>query len=1184
MTLCQVIHMVHANLAWLNRMVLATARTRCGNVSDSYEREHSGRMGLGAALACVAVLALACGSAQAQTPTFGPVPVGTTTLPSALTYQFNTSTTLSAVNILTSGASGLDYGDGGGSTCAVGTTYSAGNSCTVTVAFTPTVPGARAGAVTLYAQGSNVPLMTWYLSGIGQSGAVTVDPGTLTTATLIGTLTPSGYGSAVDAAGNVYVVDHANNAVLKLTPGNSGTFSQSTVVCDLSGPTGVALDGAGNLYISNGSSVVMVPNENGTLNQADQSTVAVSGLGAARGIAVDDADNLYVADAANNDVVELSSSGAQTMIASGLTSPPHGVAVDAGGNVYVATDNAVTEYPLGGGMPVQYGMGFNNPRGVAVDAAGNVYVADTGNNQIVEVAPGGASQTVLAIAGLSAPQGISLDSSDNVYVTYSNMIIQDNRTQAAQLNFPSTNVGSTSATQSITVSDSGNQQLNLSNLLVSTNFSQEPSGETECTSSTILSSGGQCGIVVAFVPTVSGTLPGTITLADNALNNLSNMQMVQLSGSGTQVTQTITFSLNAPASAAYNSNFSVAATGGESGNPIMFTSSGSCTNVGATYTMTSGTGTCTVNANQAGSAEYSAAPQVTQSTTAMKSGQTITFTMNAPLSATYNSQFTVAASASSSLAITYTSSGGCVNSGATYTMTSGTTQCMVMANQAGNTNYFAATQSTQSAANPAASTVALGSNANPSVYNQSVTFTATITPQHGGMATGTITFKDGANTIGNVAVNANMAQLVTNALAIGSHSITATYSGDANVTGSLSPTLAQVAKKAGTVSTVVSSSNPSVVGQAVTFTVTVSPQFSGTPTGTVVLKGAGANQPLSLIAGQATYTTSSLGLGTFHITASYGGDANFNTSSSAALAQVVKKEPTSISVVSGENPSSSGQSVTFTATVTSSIGPPPAGETVTFTKTVAGVLTTLGTGMLSANGTATFITSSPLSVGTTYIYAIYSGDANFNTSESKALEQVVEKDTTTTVVTPSQNPITVGQPVTFTATVSSSNGAPPNGEVVTFKNGATTLCSCTLSSGTATFITSSLGGGSASIKATYSGDANFDASTSAALTETVNKYTTSSSVVSGENPSSSGQSVTFTATVTSSSGLIPTGTVTLKNGTATLGAPQTLSSGVASFTTSTLAVGTHSITVVYNGDANDATSTSQAISQVVDEP
>jgi hypothetical protein len=64
------------------------------------------------------------------------------------------------------------------------------------------------------------------------------------------------------------------------------------------------------------------------------------------------------------------------------------------------------------------------------------------------------------------------------------------------------------------------------------------------------------------------------------------------------------------------------------------------------------------------------------------------------------------------------------------------------------------------------------------------------------MATGTITFKDGANTIGNIAINANMAQLVTNALAIGSHSITATYSGDANVTGSLSPKLAQVAKKA----------------------------------------------------------------------------------------------------------------------------------------------------------------------------------------------------------------------------------------------------------------------------------------------------------------------------------------------------------------------------------------------------
>ena len=567
---------------------------------------------------------------------FGSSNVGTAAAGQTLNYTFTSATTLTAVNILTLGASGLDYTDGGSSTCTA-TAYTAGQSCVVTVALTPTAPGARAGAVTLFAQGSNLPLMTWYLSGVGNSGAVTIDPGTLTTTTLTGTLTPAGYGSAVDGAGNVYVVDHANNAVLELA---AGTFSQSTVVSGLSGPTGVALDGAGDLYISNGSSVVMVPNENGTLNAADQSTVNLSGLGSARGVAVDSSGDLYVADATNGDVVELSSLGVQTTIASGLTSP-HGVAVDAAFNVYVATDNAVTQYPFGGGTAVPYGTGYNNPRGVAVDAAGAVYVADTGNNQIVRVSPGGGSQTTLTVTGVSSPQGVSVDASDNLYVTDPSIVIQVNRTQAAQLNFPTTNVGSTSATQVVTVTDAGNEALQVSNLAISANFASEPSGGTDCTSSTDLSAGGQCEIGVAFEPTVSGALTGTVSLSDNALNNTGSTQTVALSGGGSQVAQTITFTTNAPASAAYGSQFTVAATA-SSGLTVTFTSAGVCSNVGATYTMTNGTGTCSVIANQAGNTEYSAAPQVTQTASATPASQTITFTTNAPASAPGGSQFTVA--------------------------------------------------------------------------------------------------------------------------------------------------------------------------------------------------------------------------------------------------------------------------------------------------------------------------------------------------------------------------------------------------------------------------------------------------------------------------------------------------------------------------------------------------------------
>jgi hypothetical protein len=624
---------------------------------------------------------------------FGSSNVGTAATVQTLNYTFTSATTLTAVNILTLGAAGLDYTDGGSSTCNTTTAYTAGQSCVVTVAFTPTAPGARAGAVTLVAQ-RPLPLLTWYLSGVGNSGAVTIDPGTLTTTTLTGTQTPAGYGAAVDGAGNVYVVDHANDAVVELA---AGTFSQSTVVSGLSDPIGVALDGAGDLYISNGSSVVMVPNENGTLNPTDQSTVNLTGLGSARGVAVDAGGDLYVADATNGNVVELSSLGVQTTIVSGLTSP-HGVAVDAAFNVYVAANNAVTQYPYpsyGAGTPVPYGTGYSNPRGIAVDAAGAVYVADTGNNRIVWVSPGGGSQATLTVTGVSSPQGVAVDASDNLYVTDPSIVIQVNRTQAAQLNFPSTNVDSTSATQVVTVTDAGNQALLVSNLAISANFASEPSGGTDCTSSTNLSAGGQCEIGVAFAPTTSGALTGTVSLSDNALNNTSSTQTVPLSGGGSQVAQTINFSINAPASAAYGSQFAVAAAA-SSGLAVTFTSAGACSNVGATYTMTSGTGACSVIANQAGNTEYSAAPQITQTTNATTASQSITFgTLSNQVYGT--TPPALSATASSGLAVSFasTTSTICTVSGTTVTLVSAGT-CTIQATQAGNTNYAAAPSVNQS--------------------------------------------------------------------------------------------------------------------------------------------------------------------------------------------------------------------------------------------------------------------------------------------------------------------------------------------------------------------------------------------------------------------------------------------------------------------------------------------------------
>jgi len=207
------------------------------------------------------------------------------------------------------------------------------------------------------------------------------------------------------------------------------------------------------------------------------------------------------------------------------------------------------------------------------------------------------------------------------------------------------------------------------------------------------SSAGSCSNSGATYTMTSGT--GTCSVIANQPGNANYAAAPQVTETviAAAGSQTITFTTPAPSSAANGSNFTVAATA-SSGLTVTFSSAGSCSNSGATYTITSGTGTCSVIANQAGNSNY-ATTQATETVTATPASQTITFTTPAPASAAYGSNFTVAATASSGLTVSYTSSGSCSNSGATYTMTSGTGTCSVIANQAGNGNYAAATPVTE---------------------------------------------------------------------------------------------------------------------------------------------------------------------------------------------------------------------------------------------------------------------------------------------------------------------------------------------------------------------------------------------------------------------------------------------------------------------------------------------------------
>ena len=292
------------------------------------------------------------------------------------------------------------------------------------------------------------------------------------------------------------------------------------------------------------------------------------------------------------------------------------------------------------------------------------------------------------------------------------------------------------------------------------------------------------------------------------------------------------------------------------------------------------------------------------------------------------------------------------------------------------------------------------------------------------------------------------------------------------------------------------------------------------------------------------------------------------------LAGVGDGDPTTTALVSSVSPSTSGQSVTFTATVTPSMGPVPTGSVV-----FANGATTIGTVTLAGGVAKLPITTLPVgnnAITATYVPLVGGKAAG---SESSAIVQVVNPSPTTTTVKSSANPSTSGQSVTFTATVTATTGATPTG-TVNFASGGTTIGSGTLSGGVATFSTAALPVGSSSITATYVADSTDATSTSTTLTQVVNVSPTTTTLTSSTNPSTSGESVTFTATVTATTGATPTGTVTFKYGTTTLGTG-TLATGKATLAITTLPVGTDSITAVYGGSTTDATSTSSPLSQVV---
>jgi hypothetical protein len=483
----------------------------------------------------------------------------------------------------------------------------------------------------------------------------------------------------------------------------------------------------------------------------------------------------------------------------------------------------------------------------------------------------------------------------------------------------------------------------------------------------------------------------------------------------------------------------VTATNGETiptGDSLTVTQGGTTV---CTMTLTAGSGTCVpssttvIGANASaltvtgtfnaanGDTNFTTTSSETTSVTVNKDSTTVTIS-EAPTSVAYGNEatsvFTPTATSHYGEAIpngdTITVS---VNSGAsTCTVTVGTNTTCTISNTAlpaggpytvaatfnGDTNLSTTTGTagtgltvTQASATP---TITL-SAASVTYGNETSgeTITATVAPQFSGTPTGTVIVKTGSTTICTVTLSGGTgtcsptsATLLT---ASGTaYSVTGAYSGDTNFTGSISTSKSLTINQATTTTTVGSSATTIVTGQSVTYTATVAPQFSGTPTGTVTFKDGGSaitctsgTQTLNASSPDtATCVVSYAAVGSHTISASYGGDTNFTTSTTtSSVTETVGQASTTTTVTSSANPSQTGQPVTVSASV-AAVAPgtgTPTG-TVTFTvKTSGGTQVTCsnsgGNTQALSSGTATCV-ETVTAANTPYSVSVsYAGDSNY---------------------------------------------------------------------------------------------------------------------------------------------------------------------------------------------------------------
>ena len=997
----------------------------------------------------------------------------------SLVYTIQPEAVVSAIHVVSQGVVNTQMGspefvNAGGGSCTA-QTYSNLTACTVKVAFTPQFTGLQTGAVQFLDADGNV-LSNVFLYGIGKAPVAAFSAGTaaVLSVTGLGATPLSGPRHPVmDVAGNLYIADSGNNRIVKVAPGGAATVV-STPSFTLDNPTGVALDGAGNLYIADsGNGRVVELSAQGAASALNTNSLALANN---YGVAVDGLGNVYTSDATNNRVIEFPNIGSAHVLATtGVTlGAAYGVAADGSGNVYIADESGSRIVKVAAGVGTVLGTGtlspaLANPTDVAVDAAGNVYIADGGNDRIVEVSSATTSGIALGTGGftLNGPNCAVVGNVEDLYICDAG---NDRILSSNQEAAASLSFATPNTTQAIRLLNLGNLSLTLS---VPTSGKNPSFGAGNFT----FPSAGNTG----YCPQLS-TTSAAANLAAGA-NCILSVEFAPVEGATGTLTDTLTIKDNALGVAASTQTISL------SGSALP-------------------TPTVTVTPLPAAPIAYGQAQTSLGVLVSYSSGTpsgTVSFTDS---SNSLGSAITLSAGAGTFAAQYYLP--GAHSFRATYS---------------GDSNFDPASSSTVSyTVNKASSAVSGPAGTVSVVHGASGSITSTVAGQFSGAGiiapSGSVTYSiadSGSNVVasGSATIAAGSATVpVASTLAFGTFTVTLNYAGDSNYSAAAAAT---ANLHIGLITPAIHWAQP----PQITYGTTLSGVLNATATNNSTPVPGTFAYTATPAGGSASSVTAAsiLRAGSYALTVAFtpSETSTYGSASATVTLSVSKATP----VLSWPAPSA----LTFGATLASVLDPAASFNLAS----VPGTFTYIATP--AAGNAATVTAASQLAAGSYSLVATFTpADAtDYANGGTASVGLTVNRAATTTQLSSSMNPGVVQNPTTLTLLVTSPAGVPTG--TVTFLDGTTPIGSAPVSSGIATLTLSSLGIGSHSISAAYSGDTNFSSAVSSILTQMVLDFA-ATPVGGGSSGSGGGTSTTPSQTVlpggaaTYSLSIVPTSGVT----------------------------------------------------------